>query len=75
MKVVNGNRLIAICWWTFAYVLAAGAVFALFAAGDCLQGAEGAACRDQNNSLTSWLVVSEVLAYPILTWLIFIRSR
>jgi hypothetical protein len=72
---MNGNKLIALSWWTFAYVVAAGALFAFSAMGDCLQGAEGAACRAQSNAFTERLLIAEVLAYAVLTWALFFRRR
>jgi hypothetical protein len=72
---MNGKRVIAISWWTFAYVILAGAIFAFSGMGDCLQGAEGAACRAQSNAFTETLIIVEVLTYPVLTWLLFFRRR
>jgi hypothetical protein len=70
---MNGNKLIALSWWTFAYVIVAGALFAFSASGDCLQGADGAACRHQSSAFTQWLLIGEVLIYGLLTWAIFRR--
>lgn len=72
---MNGNKLIALFWWTFAYIIVAGALFAFAASGDCLQGADGAACRDQSSAFTDWLLIAEAFAYSILTWAIFFRRR
>ncbi len=72
---MNGNKVVVLSWWTFTYILVAGALFAFSALGDCLQGAEGAACRAKSNSFTEWLLIIEVLLYVILTWAIFFRRR
>ena len=72
---MTGNKLIALSWWTFAYIIVAGALFAFFAMGDCIQGAEGAACRAQSSASTDRLLIAEVLAYAIFTWAIFFRRR
>jgi hypothetical protein len=72
---MNGKKVIAITWWTFAYVILAGALFAFSAMGDCLQGPEGAACRAQSSAFTEKLIIIEVLAYLVLTWLLFFRRR
>lgn len=70
---MNGNKVIALSWWTFAYIIGAGALFAFSAMGDCLQGAEGAACRAQSNAFTEWLLIVAALFYVIVTWAIFFR--
>lgn len=72
---MNGNKVVALSWWTFAYIIVAGALLTFSAMGDCLQGAEGAACTAKSNSFTEWLLVIEVLAYLILTWAMFFRRR
>lgn len=72
---MNGNRLVALSWWTFAYMHMVGALFALLAGGECLQGAHGAVCRSKSNLFTEWLLVIEMLSYIILTWAIFFRRR
>ena len=72
---MNGKRLVALSWWTFAYIRVAGAVFAFSAGGDCLQGADGAACRAKSGTFTERLLVFEMLSYIILTWAIFFRRR
>jgi hypothetical protein len=72
---MNGKKVIAISWWTFAYVVAAGTLLTFSAIGDCLQGAQGAACRDQSNTVWATLLVALVLAYGLLTWLMFFRRR
>lgn len=71
--LMNGNKLIALSWWTFAYIILAGALFAFSASGDCFQGADGAACRHQSSVFSQWLLIGEVLIYGILTWAIFRR--
>ena len=72
---MNGNKLIALGWWTFAYVILAGALFTIFAMGDCLQGAEGAACRARSNAFNTWLLFGLVLTYAMIPWSIFFRRR
>ena len=72
---MNGKKLIAVSWWTFAYVIFAWAMFAFSASGDCLQGLEGAACRAQSRAFTNTLLIGEVLAYAVFTWLLFFRRR
>jgi hypothetical protein len=70
---MNGNKLIALCWWTFAYMIVAGALFAFSASGDCLQCADGDACRNQSSAFTHWLLIAEMLTYGLVTWVIFRR--
>ena len=72
---MTGKKLIILSWWTFAYVLLAGALYAFSALGDCLQGADGAACRAQSEAFSTALLVGALLAYVLLTWLIFFRRR
>ena len=72
---MSGKKLITLSWWTFAYLLLAGTLFAFSAMGDCLQGSEGNACRAQSGALTSTLLAAEILAYAGLTWLLFFRRR
>ena len=72
---MNYKKLIAVCFWTLAYLVLAAALFTFAAMGDCLQGTEGAACRAQSNAFINMLLVIELLAYPILTWLLFFRRR
>lgn len=73
--IVTGKKLIAVSWWTFAYVVVAGALFAFTAMGDCLQGSEGAACREQSRTFSNALLLVELVAYIALTWLLFFRRR
>ena len=68
---MNGNKLIALSWWTFVYIIVAGALFTFSAMGDCLQGIDGAACPAQRTALVIWLLIAEAIAYAILTWIIF----
>lgn len=70
---MNAKKLIAISWWTFAYALMAGTLFAFSSLGDCFQS--DAECRAQSSRFTDALLLSEVIAYAILTWLIFFRRR
>lgn len=70
---MSGGKFIAISWWTFAYVVGAGALLAFASMGDCLQGSEGAACREQSSTMTNALLLIELLAYVVLTWLLFFR--
>jgi hypothetical protein len=72
---MNGNRLVALAWWTFAYVILAGVLFGFSAMGDCLQGAAGAACRTKSSAFDTWLLIGLVLTYAIITWSIFFRRR
>lgn len=72
---MNGKKLIAFGWWTFAYFIVAAALFTITSMGDCFQGAEGAACRAQSSTFTRWLITSEILTYALLTWAIFFRRR
>lgn len=72
---MNGKKLIAISWWTFGYVIFAGALLAFSAMGDCLQGPDGAACRAQSRAATNALLIGEMLVYIVLTWVIFYRRR
>lgn len=72
---MNGRKVIAVSWWTFAYVIVAGALVTFSAMGDCLQGPAGASCRAQSRAFTNTLLISEVLAYMALTWLMFFRRR
>lgn len=39
-------------------LIVAGTLFAFSIMGDCFQGAEGAACRAQNNAFTEWLLIA-----------------
>ena len=75
LGTVTGKKLIAVSWWTFAYVIVAGALLAFSAAGDCSEGSEGAACRAQSSSFTTALLVAELVTYLGLTWLFFFRRR
>jgi len=43
--------------------------------GDCLQGSDGADCRSQREAFSTALLGGELLAYVLLTWLIFFRRR
>ena len=72
---MNGNKLVALSWWTFAYIIVAGALFAFSTMGDCLHGVEGAACRAQSNVFTEWLLIGAAFFYVIVTWAIFFRRR
>jgi hypothetical protein len=72
---MNGKKLIAVSWWTFAYVILAWALFSFSALGDCLQGPEGAACRAQGGTFTDTLLLVEVFVYAALTWVLFFRRR
>ncbi|MCW2365019.1 hypothetical protein M2341_000466 [Sphingobium sp. B7D2B] len=72
---MTGKKLISVSWWTFVYLLLAGALFAFSAMGDCLQGADGAACRSHREAFSSALLVGELLAYILLTWLVFFRRQ
>ena len=75
LDIVSGKKLIAVSWWTFAYVVLAGALFAFTALGDCLQGSEGAGCREQGGWFGNALLLIELVAYVALTWLLFFRRR
>ena len=72
---MSGKKLIAASWWTFGYIVFAWALFTFTALGDCLQGSEGAACREHGNTFNNVLLLIEVLAYFALTWLLFFRRR
>ena len=72
---MNGNRLIALAWWTFAYAILAGLLLVFSAMGDCLQGAAGVTCRAKSSAFSNWLLVGLVLTYPVITWSIFFRRR
>lgn len=75
LGIVSGKKLIAVSWWTFAYVVFAGTLFVFSAMGDCLQGSEGSACRHQSGMLSNAVLLIEVVAYIALTWLLFFRRR
>jgi hypothetical protein len=72
---VSGKKLIAVAWWTLAYVVLAWTLFAFTAMGDCLQGSAGAACREQSNTFSNGLLLVEAVTYVALTWLFFFRRR
>ena len=72
---MNGKKLIFVSWWTFAYIIVAGALVAFSAMGDCLQGTEGAACRARSAAFTNALLAAVAFTYFALTWLIFFRRR
>ena len=72
---MRGNKLIALSWWTFAYLIGALALFAFSSMGDCLQGSEGAACRTQSKTFSNGLILVACVVYAALTWLMCFRRR
>jgi hypothetical protein len=75
VRPMKAKKLIALSWWTFGYVIVAGALFAFAAMGDCPEGPEGSLCRARSNQITDVLLVTELFAYLALTWLLFCRRR
>ncbi|NBW76553.1 MAG: hypothetical protein EBR34_12255 [Sphingomonadaceae bacterium] len=75
ISLVTGKKIIAVSWWTFAYLLLAGGVFALSSMGDCTQNAGSPACTASSNTFTNTVLAAELLTYFALTWLIFFRRR
>jgi len=72
---MNGNKLTALGWWTFANLIAAATLFTFPAMGPCFQGVEGAVCRAQSSAFTKWLPISEVLAYTFSLNRFYFRCR
>jgi len=72
---MNGKKVIALSWWTFGYVIVAATLFMLTSMSDCLQGAEGAACRVLGRQVQDGLLATLVIAYALLTWVLFFRRR
>lgn len=72
---MNGRKAIALCWWTFGYLLIAATLFLLSSAPDCLPGAEGAACRALGRQVQIGILVALAIAYVVLTWGLFFRRR
>ena len=73
--VMNGNKLILLSWWTFAYLIGAWALVTFSSMGDCLQGAEGVKCNAQSQTFTNTLIFGVCAAYALLTWIMFFRQR
>ena len=72
---MNGRKAIALGWWTFGYALVVVTLLMLSSMADCLQGAEGAACRVLSRQIQDGLLVILAIAYALLTWLLFFRRR
>jgi Na+/H+ antiporter NhaC len=72
---MNGKKLIAVSWWAFAYIILAAALFSFSALGDCLRGSDGAVCRERSKTVTNSIGLVLVIAYGLLTWLMFFRRR